>query len=118
MSNNNTMVKRVGLCTIYLLLCVLLLCTVAGCTHKSVGHEAVYYAKSAIVTTINTTHNYVGFTDIHGDEWFWYCDTTFSPWSLDDEVLLVMYDSGTAYSYDDVITSITTEGIICNTVTQ
>ena len=101
---------------IAILLSLVLLVMMCAC--GSPKRNNVMYAKSAVVTTINSVKNYVGFTDLHGEEWYWYCDTTTAPWSLDDEVLLVMSNSGTAYMYDDEIVSVTTEGIICETVSK
>ena len=79
---------------------------------------AMYYAKSATLTSIDTQRNRIGLTDIHGDEWFWYCDTTMITWKVDDVILLVMYNNGTHYSYDDDIVSLTKEGIISETLTK
>ena len=117
MVNNDGMVKRVCVACICIIICAMLLCALSACV-KRPANTGMYYAKSAVVTTIDTQRGLVGFTDVHGDEWYWYCDTATAPWALDDEVLLVMYNAGTAYSYDDVMVSITTEGIICKTVTQ
>lgn len=99
-----------------LVLVVMMALSACG-SHTRKGKE-VYYAKSAVVSTLDYTHNYVGFTDLHGEEWFWWCDVSTAPWALDDEVLLVMRNNASAYAYDDVIISITTEGIICETITQ
>lgn len=72
----------------------------------------MYYAKSAVVSTIDDVRGLVGFTDMRGDEWYWYCDTDTAPWKLDDYVLLVMWDAGTDYAYDDELVSITAEGLL------
>lgn len=79
---------------------------------------AMYYAKSTTLTSIDTQRNRIGLTDIHGDEWFWYCDASMITWKVDDAILLVMYNNGTAYTYDDEVVSLTKEGIICETLTK
>ena len=113
------MMKRFCVAFIALLCCVVLLCVVSGCVQRPAANRGeMYYGKTATVTTINTSSNYVGFTDLHGDEWFWYCDTTAAPWNLGDAVVLVMWDAGTDYVFDDEIISITVEGLINNTVTK
>ena len=112
------MVKTVCVTSIIILIiCGILLYVMSDRTNQPT-QKGMYYAKSAVVTTIDTGRGLVGFTDVHGDEWFWYCDTTMAPWILNDEVLLVMYDNATKYAYDDIMISITTEGIICETMTQ
>lgn len=109
------MVKRVVMGVICVLLAVLVLCALVP-KKKPMKADSMYYAKSAVVSTIDEVRGYVGFTDLRGDEWYWYCDTHTAPWSLDDEVLLVMNSNGSQYAYDDVIVSITTEGIDTHTV--
>ena len=79
---------------------------------------AMYYAKSTTLTSIDTQRNRIGLTDVHGDEWFWYCDASMITWKVDDTILLVMYNNGTAYTYDDEVVSLTKEGIICETLTK
>ena len=113
-----TMTKRVCVAFICVLIISMLMCALSACVKRPTNSNSMMYAKSATVTTIDTTRNYVGFTDVHGDEWYWYCDTSTAPWALDDAVLLVMDNNGTSYTYDDIMVSITTEGIICETVTK
>ena len=111
-------IKSITMGFICVLIFAMLIIALTACSNTRTKQAGMYYAKSAVVTTINNVRNYVGFTDVHGDEWYWYCDTATAPWVLDDEVLLVMYNSGTEYMYDDVMVSITTEGIITEVVTN
>ena len=99
---------------------LLLIALIASRSNHPTMEEAtaMYYAKSATLTSIDTQRNRIGLTDIHGDEWFWYCDTTMITWKVDDVILLVMYNNGTHYSYDDDIVSLTKEGIISETLTK
>lgn len=111
------MMKRIVTALIGLMIIVLLFCAFTGLRPKDKTNE-VFYAKPAVLTTINTTRGYVGFTDDKGDEWYWYTDTTDAVWSLDTSVLLVMSDSGTEYRYDDAIVSITVEGIMTKIISK
>ena len=108
--------------TIVLVIIGVLIFTLFTCAfcakHHDTKSDSMLYAKTAVVTTIDRVHGYVGFTDKQGSEWFWWCDTDSAPWALDDAVLLVMDNNGTAWMYDDEIVSITTEGIIYETVTK
>jgi hypothetical protein len=98
-------------------LALLLLATIIApaCSTTRRQHN-VYYVKTATVSTIDTVKQYVGFTDLQGSEWYWYCDTHSIPWALSETVFLVMDNNGSDYAYDDSIVSITREGIISDVV--
>ena len=104
-------------CIVVVVLFALIL---AGCGSKGDNgtREPIYYGKSVKVDVIDEQHNCVGFKDWHGDVWYWYCDTTTIPWTLGEYAILVMWDAGTDYAFDDEIISITTEGLITNIVTK
>lgn len=90
-----------------------------SCSHKRVdATKETYYALSAEVTTINTVRGYVGFTDNHHREWYWYDGLHDVPWKIGEDVLLVMSNSGTDYIFDDQLVSITFEGVIDYTVSK
>ena len=99
---------------------VLFALILAGCGSKGEAgaREPIYYGKSVKVDTIDEQHNCVGFIDWHGDVWYWYCDTTTIPWRLGEYAILVMWDAGTDYAFDDEIISITTEGLLTTTITK
>lgn len=99
-------------------LCLILLITaiVAVITLRDNQLPEQYYAKSAIVSSINFTKGYVSLQDKAGNEWFWWCDTSSPPWAINEPVLLVMNNKGTEWIYDDEIISVTTEGIVPSTV--
>ena len=61
------MFKRI---TVVIIVAIFLMSAHVECTNKR-AHGGVYYAKSAVVTTIDNVRNLVGFTDTHGDEWYW-----------------------------------------------
>ena len=101
---------------ISIVLIILMILCLVGCSPKGVKESPYYYALSARVTTIDIVRNYVGFTDRHGVEWYWYSNMSEVPWELDKEVLLVMFNSGTIYIFDDELVSITFEGVADCTV--
>lgn len=106
------MLRRFVVCAVVLMCVVLLLVGLSTARKDATKRSGMYYAKSAVVSTIDDVRGLVGFTDMRGDEWYWYCDTGTAPWSLDDYVLLVMWDAGTDYAYDDELVSITAEGLL------
>lgn len=103
---------------ISVLLILLIILFLVGCSSKQEEGRPYYYALSAKVTTIDVVRNYVGFTDRHGIEWYWYSTMSDVPWELDKEVLLVMFNSGTTYIFDDELVSITFEGLVDCTVSK
>ena len=100
--------KKIGTVVIIGLILLMLIIGLAGCGNAK-QTNGIYFAKSVKVTTIDERAGFVGFTDIYGDEWYWYCEPSEMPWSLGDYALLVMWNAGTDYIYDDEIVSITTE---------
>lgn len=117
MMKDCVMVKRLCVALVCLLLMVMLLCAV-GNLHSTHKDNGVYYGRTATLKVINSQRGRVEFVDCNGNDWFWYCDTNNIPWQLEDTVILTLWDAGTQYLYDDTLVSITTEGIILNTVTK
>ena len=91
--------------TVFILytLCILYAGFLFGSKREIEVHESLY-ARQAVVTTINTGKDFVGFTDQKGNEWYLY---GVEDWSLGDEALIVMDDNNTDYIFDDVMVSAT-----------
>lgn len=104
---------------LFIILCIVLIFTailLAVVIHRKDTDTSYYYALSGTVSSIDTVKGRVGFTDLHNREWYWYNNITDIPWELGREVLLVMFNSGTEYLFDDTLISITFEGTVDCTI--
>ena len=78
-------------------LCVLYAGFLFGTKQEVEVHESVS-ARHAVVTTINTGKDLVGFTDQKQNEWYLYGA---EGWRLGDKAIIVMDDNDTEYIFDD-----------------
>jgi hypothetical protein len=115
MKKENKIMKKRYLVAALLFIVVMVVLMVVS-TKRNQEPERIYYARAAVVTTIDFSRGYVGFTDHAGNEWFWWCDPRANNWLLDDSVLLTMHDNGTEWQYDDVLLSISTENPLLSVV--